>query len=117
MKLRIHNNSIRLRLNQSEVAQFAERGRVEQALEFGSTERLVYCLEKGPALAAAFEGKTIRVTLPQQESKTWIESDQTGIEGMSGPVKVVVEKDYQCLHRASGEDADAFPNPMRRERT
>ena len=63
-------------------------------------------------LGATFEGNRIRVVLPAAVAKTWIKSDHTGVEGESATLRVLVEKDFQGLHRASEEDADAFRNPL-----
>jgi hypothetical protein len=40
MKLRIHGNSLRLRLSQSEVAQFSKTGYVEDSVQFESPSHL-----------------------------------------------------------------------------
>jgi hypothetical protein len=111
MKLRFHGDSLRLRLSQAEVARLAETGRVEDTLTFARGQTLSYSLETGAALAAAFDGRRISIVIPVAAAKHWMESDEAGIEGASGPVKVLVEKDFQCLH-SRDEDTDAFPNPM-----
>ena len=111
MKLRLHGDSLRLRLSQAEVARLAETGRVEDTLTFARGQTLSYSLETGSALAAAFDGRRISIVIPVAAAKHWMENDEAGIEGASGPVKVLVEKDFQCLH-SGDEDADAFPNPM-----
>ena len=111
MKLRFHGDSLRLRLSRAEMARLAETGRVEDALTFASGRTLGYSLETGPALTAAFDGERISIMVPSVAAKHWMESDEVGIEGSSGLLKVLVEKDFQCLHSGE-EDADAFPNPM-----
>jgi len=45
-------------------------------------------------------------------AKNWLETDQTGIEAATSSLRILIEKDFQCLHRASAEDADGFPNPL-----
>jgi hypothetical protein len=114
MKLRFHGNSLRLRLSQSEVAQLADSGCVEDRVEFTPARPLRYRLESGDSasVTADFTGDCIRVTLPRSVASHWIQSDETGIEGSSATLKVFVEKDFQCLHRDSPEDADSFPNPL-----
>jgi hypothetical protein len=114
MKLRFHANSLRLRLSRSEVTRLAEIGRVEETIAFAPGKDLSYTVESGPsaAVVAELEGSRIRVLLPANVAKNWIESDQTGIEGGDGTLRVLVEKDFQCLHRESEEDADAFANPL-----
>jgi hypothetical protein len=111
MKLRFHNDSLRLRVSQAEMARLAETGRVEDTLTFAPGRTLNYSLETGPALAAAFDGQRISIVIPAAAAKRWMESDEAGIEGVSGPLKILIEKDFQCLH-SSEENADAFPNPM-----
>jgi hypothetical protein len=113
MKLRFHGNSLRLRLSQSEVARLAETGKVEETITFAPEVNLSYSIETRPsgAVAATLEGSHIRVLLPADLSKTWIESGQTGIEGGTESLRVLIEKDFQCLHHGS-DDADAFPNPQ-----
>ena len=115
MKLRIHSNSLRLRLSQSEVTRLGESGSVEEKIAFGGGPGLSYAIESGetPGVSASFDGARIRVLAPSPEVRRWIESDQTGIEASSGPLRVIIEKDFQCLHRESEEDADSFPNPLK----
>jgi len=114
MKLRFNDNTLRLRLSQSDVARLAETGGVEETVTFGQDQVLRYKLESSQLAGpdASFEGGLIRVRLPEEQVKHWIESDETGIEESSGPLKVLVEKDFQCLHRATELEADAFPNPL-----
>ena len=110
MKLRFHGDSLRLRLSQAEMARLAETGRVEDTLTFAPGQSLSYSLETGPVLAVAFDGQRISIVVPAAAAKHWMESNEAGIEGASGPLKVLVEKDFRCLHSGE-EDADAFPNP------
>ena len=114
MKLRFHGDSLRLRLSQAEVTLLAETGRVQDTLTFAPGQTLSYSLETGAAVAAAFDGRRISIVVPAAAAKHWMESDEAGIEGGSGPLKVLVEKDFQCLHSRE-EDADAFPNPIASE--
>ncbi len=114
MKLRLHGNQLRLRVSQSEVAQLAETGVVKETVTFAPGQTLSYTLEASAAatVGAVFEEGQIKVTLPRPEVTHWIQSDQVGIEGSSGPLSLLVEKDFQCLHGSSPEDADSFPNPL-----
>ena len=117
MKLRLHSGTLRLRLSQSEVARLAETGVVEDTISFAPGQTLCYALEAGPAerIGASFAGNRVRVVVPAAAARMWIESDQTGIEGTDSPLRVLVEKDFQCVHPATEGDADAFPNPLRRK--
>jgi hypothetical protein len=48
MKLRIHANSLRVRLDRSDVEQFRRIGICAGALRFGSDSQLTYTLESAP---------------------------------------------------------------------
>ncbi len=115
MKLRFQNDSMRLRLSQSEVARLKETGRVENTVAIAPGQALVYSIETAPvgSVAATLEGGRIRIVVPVAAAHEWIDSDQTGIEGVSSSLQILVEKDFQCLHKSSPSDADAFPNPLR----
>jgi uncharacterized protein DUF7009 len=116
MKLRIQGNSLRLRLTQKEVAQLRDRNRVESSIEFGPGRTLVYNLEgsfRDKVVKANFEGQTIHVMVPMQVMREWIESDQVSIEALSqASVQLLIEKDFQCLHKSDEQDPDAYPNPL-----
>jgi len=114
VKLRLHTGSLRLRLSQSEVARLGETGKVEDAIEFSPGSELLYAIETGaaPSVTATFSGANIRVTLPATVAKQWIESDQTGIEASTGTLRLLIEKDFQCLHREPQPGEDSFPNPL-----
>jgi hypothetical protein len=114
MKLRLHAGSLRLRLSQSEIARLDEVGRVQDSVEFSPGSELLYALESGnlPSVSATFDNANIRVVLPKQIAKQWIDSDQTGIEASTGTLKLLIEKDFQCLHREPEPGEDSFPNPL-----
>jgi hypothetical protein len=117
MKLRFQGNTLRLRLSQSDVTRFAESGRVEEQVIFAPGQTLGYVIESGAvngadAIRASFDDGTIRVTIPSPVATHWIEGNEVGIEGSHGPLHILVEKDFQCLHRDAPQDADAFPNPL-----
>jgi hypothetical protein len=114
MKLRLHFNSVRLRLSQSEVDALGNHGRVEERIQFAPDRALLYSVECAdtPEPSAAMEGNAIRVKLPRTEVKHWIETDQIGMEANQGALHLLIEKDFKCIHRDGPEDADSFPNPM-----
>ncbi len=102
MKLRLRKNSIRLRLTQGEVAEFAETGIVEDSVQFGPGSRLSYRLMSATGAAevsASFEGDIITVTIPLAVGTAWAATDQVGIEaeqktGSDGDLTILIEKDF-----------------------
>jgi uncharacterized protein DUF7009 len=113
MKLRIHGNALRLRLSQSEVARFAEQGRIEETVEFGPGMRMAYTLESSDVQSpqAVYRDGSLRIQVPRATSEEWVTSDRVGFSG-GEPVSITVEKDFQCLHGPDSRNPDAFPNPL-----
>lgn len=120
MKLRVQDNSIRMRLNRREVSQFATEGRVEARIEFAGNRKLSYVLERAEGLhmQAAFEGDCIHVRVPAPLAIEWTTTDEVVIRQRQtlaggGVLDIVIEKDFQCMHSGSdGPDPEAFPNPL-----
>lgn len=72
MKLRLHGNEIRVRLNRNEVAEFAKAGRLEDAIDYGDGAILTYNLETSPnanAPKASLRGGVVRVELPANDAQ------------------------------------------------
>ncbi len=114
MKLRLHAGSLRLRLSQAEVARLQDTGKVEDAIVFSPGKELLYAIESAEAKAvtATLDDAKIRVILPSAVAKEWAESDQTGIEASTGTLRLLIEKDFQCLHREPEPGENPFPNPL-----
>jgi hypothetical protein len=120
MKLRLRENSLRLRLLQSEVRDLQENGFVAETISFGPAQALIYRLQisdEAPLLAAVFQNAAIIVEIPRAEAQKWIGTGQIGLRGeqMSGgakPLSILIEKDFVCVERpADADNADAFPHP------
>jgi len=118
MKLRIYGNSVRLRLTQSEVRSV----QLGQAVE-GRTnlfpDALVYRIESRrhcETTSASFVRGKLCVTLPRVVAEEWAGSDTVGIDAQlpasSGqPLRLLIEKDFHCLHGSAEAQEDYFPNP------
>lgn len=120
MKLRILGDSLRLRLSKSDVAAFAETGRVEETIRFGGTSRMVYALEHGKdveALEAVFADAQMTVRMPTSTARTWSDTDEVTLRGEQpldgeGTLALLVEKDFKCaIPRDGEEDYDGFEHP------
>jgi hypothetical protein len=112
MKLRIHGDSLRLRLNRSDVKQFLETGSRTESIHFGSGTKLTYTLETSSQLTdmeAQYSQDCIRVLLPLSLAQEWAMSDQISISldrAESGGPSLLIEKDFKCLH-----DEESNPDP------
>lgn len=122
MKLRLRENSIRLRLLQTEVKQLRESGSVSERIIFGinPTETLTYSLRVSPDAETIFAQMTdnqIEIFLPETQAENWADTSEVGLYaaqsiGDFGELKISIEKDFVCVERPGDADnKDAFPHP------
>ena len=120
MKLRIRDNSIRLRLMRGEVDSLREKGIVEATTGFPGGRSLRYLVESSPAIvnpAAFLSGNEIIVRLPEATVLAWATSEQVSIDGEQvlddgEKMRLLVEKDFICLTGRDDEDeSDMYPHP------
>lgn len=112
MKLRIHGNSVRLRLTQPEVETIKTGGTVSETVTLGD-QVLEYALAVADVadVRLSFRNNRLFVELPGKEATNWAASDQVGIYRET-PLRIAIEKDFQCLHKEDEEDqSNMFPNP------
>lgn len=120
MKLRILNNSIRLRLSKSEVQNLMEKPSIEAKTNFPSGENLKYRLKKGNSEEVSFSNNELVIRLDTQETEAWCRSEKVGIRKSfaikTGPLIVLIEKDFQCLVGDEKIDqSDQFAHPSSRK--
>jgi|SRR5579863_2058949 len=119
MKLRIHGNALRLRLNQAEVGQFSKTGWLEEVLDFAPGASLSYGLESMSSLSeprAIFQNGSLKIQVPVAAANRWITTDQVEIQGEQSAangkrLSILIEKDFKCVH-SPNPDPDAYPNPL-----
>ena len=121
MKLRLQGNSVRLRLTRSEVGRLRDTGLVEESVDFGGGERLVYRLQSRPEpdpVRAGFSQDMVTVSLSAEVAQAWAASDEVGVYAQSGALAISIEKDFRCLTRPLDEqERDAYPHPGRPSET
>lgn len=123
MKIRMSDNSLRLRLMQQEVEQFNREGKVMTATQLGPSpaQTLRYSLIKdaeAEVVIATFISNNIEVYVPTKLGEEWAQTERVGIaeqmpleEGKH--LYILIEKDFKCLQERPHEDeSDAFPNPL-----
>jgi hypothetical protein len=125
MKLRMHNGSLRLRLNRSDINQLQETGICAESLQFGPGSQLTYTLESSSqftVMEAQYRQDRISILLPLEMARKWTGSEQIslGLDSVvGGGPSLLIEKDFRCLHseeRKPSDDADSFPNPLEDDR-
>lgn len=121
MKLRIQDNSIRLRLTRSEVDALVADGSVTASVSFPNGARLEYSLETSSLTGqpqAQFAMDRLVVQIPQAVARRWAVTEEVSITGgerlEEGELSILVEKDFACLTPREGEDeSDMFPHPLK----
>lgn len=116
MKLRILSNSLRLRLSQTEIKTLESEHQVSGKINFSNSE-FIYSLiinDSEEDVSTEFENGHLKVKLSKTIATDWIESEQVDIRNADeSSIKILIEKDFQCLHKRPGEDeSDSFPNPL-----
>ena len=120
MKLRIRDNSVRLRLMRAEVDLLKGSGIVTASTSFPGGRTLRYVVESSPASvkpAAFLSENTVTVRLPETIVLAWASSEQVSIEAEQhldngDRLHLLVEKDFACLAPREGEDeSDMYPHP------
>ncbi|MET0753670.1 MAG: hypothetical protein ABWZ66_09875 [Pyrinomonadaceae bacterium] len=120
MKLRLRDNSLRLRLLQSEITRLKETGSVSEAITFGASQILIYRLQislEAQAISARFQNNEIIVEIPVEIAGRWINTEQVGLKTEQTPgdgkaLLILIEKDFVCIDRPfDADNKDAFPHP------
>ncbi len=119
MKLRILDDSIRLRLTQAEVQQIEQGEGVSARLRFSSFKSLTYELRptSSDSCSAGFDGSTLSVLIPSSQLAQWSGTDQISIKAEqkindTDTVRILIEKDFRCMHPREGEEeSDRFTHP------
>lgn len=120
MKIRIRDNSVRLRLTRGEVEIVRDDGAVWSRSRFPGGRVLTYGLESDSSCVspvAVFSDDTISVRMPAAMLLNWATTEQVSIQGES-PLEnshsqiILVEKDFACLQPRNGEDeSEMYANP------
>ncbi len=120
MKLRILDDSLRLRLPRGEVDALRSVGRVEAAIHFGPEQRIVYAIVVDPVgqrIRATLTGSEIVVHLPQAVAHAWADGDEVSLSaeqslGGQRRLSLLIEKDFRCVVPREGElEYDGYDNP------
>jgi len=120
MKIRIRDNSIRLRLSKGEVDTLHSTGVVTATTGFPGGREFRYSLESSPASvnpAAFYSDNEVKVRLPETVVLAWATTEQVSVEGEQilddgAKLGILVEKDFACLAPREGEDeSDLYAHP------
>jgi hypothetical protein len=120
VKLKLHGNSIRVRLTRSEVARFGACGRLEEAFVYGPSpsQQLTYGIESvsSDSVGVRVDQNGIFAQIPASLADEWTTSDRVGVSGeVNHPdgrrIDVLIEKEFRRIH-GGNNDPDLYPNPL-----
>ena len=121
MKLRLLDDSIRLRLSRDEVVTADEQGVVEGQTRFPDGSVFTFALEaleNASNPTASYARDRLVVKLPAPKISAWAKDDTAvSLHGelelpLGGQLKLLVEKDFRCVSpRADEDQSNLFRNP------
>jgi hypothetical protein len=122
MRLRLRGNSIRVQLDRRDIERLIDEGLVDDAVRFGPGLAFSYAVGAGPTPRerprVSYTDGRLAIQIDRVDVEQWLWGDRVGfdheqpVEG--SVVRVLLEKDFACIDRPLGEEADdayAFPNP------
>ena len=118
MKLRIKGNSLRLRLSKTEVQQLSKKNIIAEMISFGDS-MLGYSLTAKTGIEkpeALFTDNNIIVSVPDTFAAAWPDNQIVGTDceqeiGENIFLKILIEKDFQCLDENTEDQSDNYINP------
>lgn len=113
MKVRIKGNSVRYRLTRSEVAKLWAAGFLEERTEFPD-KILVYAIvtANDDKLSVDYIADKIVLSMPKSMIDELNNTDRVGFDDRTGPVSLLVEKDFVCIDKVEEDQSDNYPNPL-----
>lgn len=120
MKLRMHRNSIRLRLTHAEVMALADGLQVTEMLVFSPDVTFTFGVmvdSESRAIVADYTPGEMVVRIPEAVVRAWATDACTGVSAEQPPnggasaLRILIEKDLPCEHKpaaVSDESASAI---------
>lgn len=119
MKIRIKDSSIRLRLSKIDVNTLAEEGCILSECQFapGNTLKYMISISDKDEIGMKMKYQTIDIKVPYEQLQNFYNGDLVGFEhtvknGTDGGLRILVEKDFQCLVPRSEDESNLYANPQ-----
>ena len=115
MKLRLTHNSIRIRVQRTELSMFMKSGTIQDTVAFPDTKHFSFGLTSSDAeiLTARYMEGHIEIEIPKSMASQWVNSDQVSIEALlplssGNQLHVLIEKDFPCEDRLDEDKSETF---------
>jgi len=124
MKLRIKDNSLRIRITQPELNRLFHEGEIKAYTRLGPDPSQVFQYglsvdTKREVLSVHYHCNVLMVTITEGMMTEWKEDDKVGFDtvlatGNGEHLRIVIEKDFKCLHPGKNREPelDNYPHPM-----
>lgn len=111
MKIRIQDQSIRVRLSMDELDLLAEGQPVAMNTPLGTKVLVSEIVPTEEAEDIGMQDAVIFIHLSQRRFNALKNSTEEGFQLSLGESELLVQKDYKCIGRAEEKNAGLFPNP------
>lgn len=114
MKLRISNQSLRLRINQDDLHKLTDAGSLQEHLGNDILGTFHYTLNvyEGDIIDVELNPGEVKVMIPKSYVTEWNDTDRVSFEEHIKGIRVLLEKDFQCLSdRPHENESRNFKNP------
>ncbi|MBK8502519.1 MAG: hypothetical protein IPL46_10055 [Saprospiraceae bacterium] len=119
MKLRLKDNTMRIRLSMTEVDALIKTGQISATTVFPGSNALTteIVLEEVDSVEVSLKNSKITISIPSHLLSRWNIDSQVGHQwqiaiGKDHFMDLYLEKDFRCLTERRGEDQTAlYPNP------
>ena len=116
MKIRMTQNSIRIRVRKSELNILQEDLTIEESVTFLNGEVFEFGLkieDEIEVVQATMEQNNLFISIPITEARQWMRTNQVGIESTidlpnGEKLEILIEKDFPCLDRDNEDKSDTF---------
>lgn len=123
MKLRILDNSIRIRLSKSEVELLSKKGEITANTPLPSSN-FTYSLESTESsFQVVHSSEGLKIQVPKETVSSWANSNRVGFRNTfeladGSKTSLLIEKDFKCLTDASDSDqSDFYEHPYAKTAT
>ncbi len=116
MKIRMTQNSIRIRVRKSELQTLQQNQIIGESVTFldGTVLKFGLKIDKNSSIVGAtMDQQGLFLFIPTKEAHQWIQTNQVGIESTINladgeKLHLLIEKDFPCLDRENEDKSDTF---------
>lgn len=117
MKIRIKDDSIRLRLTQGEVKTLCSEGLIESRCQINQNINFKYSIKADNTWMITTQGLSMTIHIEKDLIDNWDINSIVGfdqiIKNDKEGLKILIEKDFKCLTPRDENEEDNYENPLK----